>query len=348
MTMLEEEKGLAGSYGDASVTPGPYASYRHMVAYVNQIDSKATPLPGRCSLKQVRDIISNPKGDLMMNKMRWASEEVDAEFFRALIMGASRNLLHDQDEGGLEITLYGASAGQTRSCYNFYVPGGGLITPSVTRATHETNVGTALSTLTDVLSDNFDYEETQIISDMVKTKKFTPVSFGGMKLRAAVLCDPDLMYRLTHSAGDYVGLAKYALERGKENPSLNHMNPVIIDEIMYLSAEWLKAFRPTVTGGVPVYNKNLNTDPRDDTTASKLCLAVVMGAGAVVRGTDMSIDVTVEEAKHKKGMEYAAHWDDGFVRREEFTKDSRTELENSSSIVCAYYDPGVGAVSSAG
>jgi len=342
MTMLEDESGLPGSYGDAPPIAGPNQSYRHMVAWCNQIDSKITGLPGRCSLKQVKAILNNPKADVMMNKLRWAAEEVDSEFARAIVMGGSRNLLASKTIGGLNIALYNCTAGQTKSCYNFYTVDSGLVTQNVTRATYEAAIGTALGNVTDTANDGFDYDETQKISNMVKNLRLKPCTFGGRKYRAVVGLDPDLMFRLVDPAGTYTGLVKYAKERGERNEAVYHMDPIEVDNILYFPWEYLKALRPSVVGGVPVYGSNLETDFRSYTNTQKICLGVVMGAGAVVRGVDMELKVRGREDWTGKGVEYFCSWDDGFVRREEFTKDSRTELENTSSIVLAYYDPGVG------
>lgn len=355
LTMVEARKGMAGSYGDAPTTSGSYDKYRHATMWVNQIDSKADPIPGRCSLKQVKDILDDPKGILQSGQKQWASEEIDHEFLRGIIMGASRNLLSTTAAGSLGITLPNTgAAGRIRSCWNFYTPNAGLATPSVTWATHETNIGTAVSSVTDDTTDRFDLGQHNILASLTTHLKFKRATFGGKSYRAVVFTDPWLLWRLvctsnTAATDNYQYLMMMAAQRGMNNPAIDHMDPIVLDQILYVPVEQLRAYRMTVSGGYPVYgpsttNNSMLTDPRDlfTTNTNKICLQIWCGAGAMLRATDKKMWSTARCLDtHKGNYDYALHWDDGFVRREYETKDGRTEMSNDSTMVAAFYDGGV-------
>jgi hypothetical protein len=340
LTMMESLDGDA-QYGDEPVASGDYSQYKHTRGFVNQIDSPAWQLPGRCSLKQAAELLSNPKSDLLNQIATWVAQEVDFEWIRSALMGASRGLLRT-DKGGLGVTLPGATAGQFRSCYNFYVPGTGLVTPSRTRATHEANVATALNTLANSSTYHFDMAQHDKIGDLIETLNLEPPTIGGKEFQAVVVLDRALLWRMTARSGTYETLAKEARERSKDNPALNHMEHIVLDDILYVPYRWLEKFRPTVANSLPVYGPGIGSSPRNYTNTSKICLALVMGAKSFLRGRDKRVWTTTETGKHDKGVEYAAHWDDGFVRNEWDAKDGRTEMENPHMFAAAFYDAGIG------
>jgi len=341
LTMLEYVNGNA-TYGDSAVRRGDYNQYKHSVGFVNQVDSPAWQLPGRCSLKQAAEVITNPKGDLMMTMQRWVAEEMDADWIRSALMGASRGVLSSAADGALGITLPGASAGQTRSCYNFYTPDG-VVTPNRTRATHEAAVDTALGNLTDQVLDYFDMGEHDALVNLCDQYYLEPAPLAGREYKAIFVCDRALLWRLAARSGTYETLMKNARERGKNNPAISHLDSVDIDGILYIPYRLLEKYNPTAQGGtVPLYGPGLENDPRTHTNSSKLRLGLLMGAKSFLRGTDMRVWVTTKIGDHDKGMEYAAHWDDGFVRNEWDAKDGRTEMENPHMFVTCHYDSGVG------
>ncbi len=338
-TQIKYAEGNA-TYGDTTPNAGNFQGYRHARGWINEVNSEAKPLPGRNSLKQVKEIINDPKGDLMTTLMQWVAEEMDYDATRALLLGASRGLLHSND-GALNIALYNQSAGQQRSCYNFYVPGTGLVTQSATYATYEGNVATALDSMSDLTTYGFHYSEHRKLSDMIKNKKMKPITIGGATYRAVVLQDPDLTARLSISSGTYTTLQKEANARGDKNPALYHLNPIVLDGILYIPYERLKAFRPSTSNSVPVYGPGLTEDPRTYTNSQKLCLSIVLGAGALIRGVDQAVDIKTNTAAFQKGTAIMAAYDDGWVRREEGSEDGTTALTNDGSIVMCHYDPGV-------
>ena len=340
-TMMEYFKGSA-TYGDSSVQSGDYSQYKHGRGLVNQIDSPAWQLPGRCSLKQAKEVITNPKGDVLMGIMRWVSEEMDYEWLRSAFMGGSRGILSADANGALGVALPGATAGQTRSCYNFYTPDG-VVTPSRTRATHEAAVDTALGNLTDQVLDYFDMGEHDALVNLCDEYYQEPATLAGREYKAIYVCDRALLWRLAARGGTYENLMKDARERGKNNPAINHIDSIEIDGILYIPHRPIEKFNPTANGGtVPTYGPGLENDPRTHTNSSNLRLGMLMGAKSFLRGTDMRVWITTEKGPHDKGLEYAAHWDDGFTRNEWDAQDGRTEMENPHMFVTCHYDSGVG------
>jgi hypothetical protein len=346
MTMLEHRNGMPGAYGDAPSVPGRYDQYKHANAAINQIDSELIPLPGRCSQKAVKEVLTDPKGNAIDGALNWAAEEMDIEFIRAMLMGASRNLLLTSNGGLGErgFKLYNCNPGESRSSYNFYVPGTGLVTPSVVRATHEANVGTALATL----ADDSDYgmnlgqhnKMVDIFTGTIGAKEAT--GFGGT-YKAIVLSDPWLVRRLSKDA-TLTGYYKDATPRSDDNKVLNHMDPILLDGVLYVPYDFLKAFRASVVDGLPVYGAGMSIDPRPYVAlnSSKICLQLWLGAGSVVRATDRKIWITADNSdKHKENWQYGIHWDDGFIRREYGAQDGRTEMDADGCMVAAFYDPGV-------
>jgi len=341
MTLMEDLEGMPGGYGDSDVVTGDFTEYKHSKGWINQIDSKAWQLPGRCSQKQAKSVITDPKGDLMAQMTKWTAQEIDYEFVRAALLGASRNLLLSTN-GGLGVTLPGASAGQFRSCYHFYVPGTGLVSASRTRATHEAAVATALDTLANSSTYHFGLTEHDKVGNICEQYYKEEATIGGSSYKTIAVVDRALLWRLFARGGDLETLMKYARERAKSNPALNHMDAYDMDGVLYIPYRGIESFRPSTSGGLPVYGCGLDSDPRSYSNSSKIALGMFMGAKSFLRGKDMSWNVTMKQKDHQKGWEYACHWDDGFVRNEWDAKDGRTEMENPHMFIGAWYDAGIG------
>jgi hypothetical protein len=341
LTMLENRVGMPSGYGDYPVQTGNYDKYKHSQLWVNQIDTEAVPLPGRCSLKQVKDILNDPKGDALSGLEIWAGGEINWEFLTACLMGASKNLL-STTKGGLSILLPGCTAGQTRSCWNTYVVGTGLVTQSTTRSTFEAAIGTAITALTDTAVNAFDYGQHNLMLDLIGSLFFKKSEAGGRSLNAIVLSDPCLLARLAATGGDYDTKLRAAYTgQPTGNPTIDQMSPILLDDVLYIPVEQMKKYRATISTN-PIYGPGITSDPRTHTNTSKVCGQIWLGAGAVLRATDRRMWVTAAQVdQHKDQYEYAMHWDDGFVRRDWFAKDGRTEFDCDSIAVGWWYDPGV-------
>jgi hypothetical protein len=342
LTFVDDPSGMF-RYGDSAVAPGDYQMFKHVAGFVNQIDSKAMPIPGRCSLKQVNDILSDPKNMAIADRLRLSGEEMDYEFIRAILRGMSRNLLAATSEGGLYRKQYQCgTGGLQRSCYNFYGANGGFATQSVVQATYEDAVATLVSALSDNALYAFSMAQHRKMVEAIKIKKLRPVTFGGKAYSALCLIDPDLLWRLSTESA-YTTLFAAAAARGMDNPAINHMNPIELDGVLYIPYERMKAFRPTVVSSSPVYGAANDYDPRTYANTSKVCLAMYLGADAVLRGTDKKIWTTPMASADGKSWQVFCSWDDGFTRVEPHTEDDRTAtMDNNHSIVGAWYDAGVG------
>lgn len=342
-TLLEETTGMA-TYGEADVKPGNFDDYKHSNCYVRQVDTEAYPIPGSESEYNIKPVIR----DLVKTKKdgitRWRAKEVDLDAFRACFMGASRGLLLTED-GGKGIKLYGGTAGQARSPYNTYVSGQtGLTTPSAVLATHNSNLATALATLSDDDAFAFTYGQHQIADSMIDKLGGQPVSFGGQEYRAIAIIDERNIKRMMSVGGTLSNLFRDATVRGDKNKSLYSRQKIVLDDICYIPARQMDYFRPSVVGADVVYGCGNTYDPRLKTfvNASNITMTMYLMAGALLRGRRKGAFFTEGLGAHGKGRSYAFHYHDGWTRHDWFTDDGRTEMMNDSMLVMYNYDPGVG------
>lgn len=343
-TTLEEFRGMA-TYGAADVKPGPFNEYMHSVCYVRQIDSPTGPLVDSESAELVKDVIDDLVRLKKNNMELWRSKEVDLDAFRAIFTGASRGILAT-DDGGLGVSLTGGTAGQQRAPYNVYVEGqANLVTPSATLSTHNSNVATALDTLSDNKNYAFTYTSHKHNAYQIERLYFKPVKIGRQEYRAVALIDQRNIERMFAVEGTLSTLFQNAEKRGMQNPALNGMRTLVLDDILYIPVRQLEFFRPTVeTDDSITWGAGLDKDPRSRSfsNSSCLCPTVYMGAGGLLRGRRKRVWVTVEKGRHGKGLEYCVHYHDGWMRHDKFSKDDRNIMENDSMLVTFNYDPGVG------
>jgi len=340
-TMMEYLNGDA-TYGDEAIASGDYAQYKHAQGYVNQCDSPAWQLPGRCSLKQAAEVITNPKGDLMMGIERWVSEEIDVDWIRAGLMGASRGVLSSSAQGSLGIALPGATAGQFRSCYNFYCSNGTVVSPSRVRNTHEAAVKAAVAAVGNDAAGHFDLGEHDALVNLCDQYYIEPPTVGGRQYKGIYVTHRALIWRLFSRGGSLETLAKDARERAKTNPALDHITAWELDDILYVPYRLIEKYAIDSSGTYVVYGPGLDTDPRNFTTANERYPSLLMGGKSFLRGRDKRVWITTEVGRHNKGVEYAAHWDDGWTRNEWDAKDGRTEMENPHMFTTCHFDAGIG------
>ena len=347
-TCREENKGMA-TYGAAPVKAGSYAQYMHSNCWVRQIDSPAYPIVDSESEFQVADVINDLVSLEKDNISMWRSKEVDLDAFRSLFMGASRGLLLTTD-GGLGITLPGGSAGAQRSCYNTFIEGdSSFLTPDATLATHETNVYNGLVRLADDDKYAFTYESHKRNLHLIESVGLKSTSVGGREYIAVALIDQRNIDRMMAVNGTLSALFQLAEARGKDNPALNSMRTLVLDDVLYIPVKQFEFFRPTCAASVITYGAANTSDPRSSSfsNSSCLCPTIYMGAGALLRGRRKTVWFTVKEGDHSKGQEYCVHYHDGWVRHEWVSKDSRTTMFNDSTFITWNYDPGFGVAYSA-
>lgn len=340
-THVQMTKGL-GTYGGADVKTGDFDSYLHDACYTRCVDSLEYPVIDEESQMLIKDVLDDVVELKRKGIEDWRSREVDLDAFRSLFCGASRGLLSTSD-GGMGLVLPGSTAGQQRSCWNTaYVDSSGyvaLTSPSITNATHEAAVATALGTYSD--DDKFQFNETthRQYSHMLEDKDFEPPRVGGTQYRAVATIDRRLIDRLSASMSTKF---QYALARGAENKAVNRLGAFVLDDILYIPCRQMEFFRPTVNGSAVVYGCGINIDPREDsfTNSSNICAVAYMGAGALLRGERRKVRFTRENGRHEKGLWLCAHYDDGWKRREWVSKDGRSVMMNNSTLIGFHYDPG--------
>jgi hypothetical protein len=349
-TMREENKGMA-TYGDTDVAAGDFAQYMHLECHAWSIDTPAYPIVGYESKENIKRVINDLVAVEKENIATWIAKEMDFDAFRALLMGASRGLL-DTAYGGKGIKLYGATTGgEHRSNWNAFAPSGssgghlaGLSAQSTVPATHNAAVGSLITGIPAAGSDNsrFTYMTHKDISAIVDDLQLQEVTVNGRTYRAVAITDIRNIYTLRDDP-NLVQLWTNATPRADDNLALYSRDTLILDDILYIPTHQLKYFRPTVVGGVPVYGAGMTQDPRTNpANSSNVTMTLVLGRGSMVRARRKGeIRFTDEVGRHGKGAEYAAHYDDGWMRREWGTRDDRTaKMFNDSSFIVFNRDNG--------
>jgi hypothetical protein len=339
------------TFGNADVEAGSFPQFRHEVVNAVQNDSKAIPLIDKegqfnqSKLIPVKALIPHTKEKAIV----WKAKMTEYDALCALLNGASDQLLMTT-KGGKGITLPGAAAGAIRSPYNVFVVGGtGLVIPSYTWATHETNIGTALSAVTTTAAvSGFDYEQHKICENLISELRFSGVKVGNASYRAVCLVDPRNYERLFDPSGNLSILERYANSRSEKNPALDGMQTIELDNILYVKTMYLKYFRPTVTGGYPVW-MTPGSDPYASTfsNTNALCANIYITAGSLLRGTRGEVWFTgsgegFPDAGHTKGTTICLHYYDAWKRKGWVTKDGTNSILDDATMVAVYGDPGVG------
>jgi len=348
-TQREENKGMP-TYGDADVKPGGFAQYKHTRVEARQVDSPAYPVVGFESAQNVKRVINDLVTAEKKGIAEWMRKEIDLDALRALFMGASRGLLSTED-GGKGTILNGGSRGQSRSCYNTLVAGETNLTAKHWNATqHENELAGLLAALADSDQFHFTYRTHEMISSLIDDLYFQGITIGGKPYRAVALIDSRNVDRLRQDE-KLSTLFKDATPRAEDNLAIYSRKALILDDILYLPAQQMKFFRPSVSG-VPssgnasvLYGAGMNVDPRSATfnNPSNITMTAILGRGAIRRGRRKGKTwFTAKEGDHGKGSSYCQHYHDGWMRNEWYTRDGREEMANDSSLVVYNYDRGFG------
>jgi hypothetical protein len=352
---LRERKRGNATYGEAPVKPGHFSEYKHSNVYVIQTDSPEYPIVGLESEMQVSEVVPNLVEAEKADITYWGGQEMDLDGWRGYFLGASRGLLSTED-GGMGIKLPGSTtAGLYRAPYwNFFANASGLSTPAYAVATHNATVATGIKALIDNDNKNraFNYESHRIASRIVDDLNMNPVKWGSREYRAICAIDRDLLHRLRSQAGTgHTGtgslnaLFKDAAERARTNPALYYMDALELDDILYVPLRQLEYFRPTSADDVNItWGAGLDKDPRTASfsNTSKVCAAVYLGAGAMLRGVRRRMWWTTKEGDHEKSRAYAMHYYDGWKRHDWVAQDGREAISNDSSFVFWARDNGPG------
>lgn len=353
-TLQDHITGMPG-YGDQPVRAGGFLAFKNMEARVNNIDSPAIQIVGKMSQQRVRQSIANLPASTRKEVTDWCAVQTEFEAISAFLQGASPSVMTGTSDGGLGVSLgigSGAGAGVPLMNKHWFTPDTGFITYNTTPATHNYTVDDAIYGIDSSSNDQFTYGYHLKIRSYMDEILMEPVTWMGQQLKSVAFTDPEIMWRLAKTI--LADVNKYQMPRGKENPFWNSRDIIILDEIAYISCPYLKKYRPTAVGtgdnsgtSGPAFGPlTAKTDPRTYTTTSTNGLVIYAGAGALKEGFNDSIDITEEYSAHRKSLEIAGHFMQGFVRGEFYAKDGRTasadSVENRSVICAAFNEPGVG------
>ena len=339
------------TFGDADVRPGDFTAYKHEVIAATQVDSPAYPILTRSS-RQRASTVFDASSYIPMKKeeiLEWREKWIEIAAFQAITDGASQSYL-DSTNGGLNKALPGASAGQNRSCWNTWVANQtALTTPSFYRTTHELTLATLLYGMSNNSSFAMTYDLHMQMSWQISQLKFPGVSVGNGKWRAICLIDPWLIKRLTKPSEALSNMWVNGTERTKNNPALDNMQVLDLDNILYIPSMYWEYFRPTQVGETTITYLDPTVDPFDPsfTNTSNICCAYYFTAGALLRGRTTKVWFTASgegqsDAGHKKGATFAVHYDDAWKRTEWTAQDGRSAISNDRSLMLYCYDPGPG------
>jgi len=326
------------TYGDANVKVGDFAEYQHMECNVRTVRTPGFPLVGFESAHNFKRVVAvNQLATVEKeNIARFVSEEQDFDAFRALLYGGSRGLI-TRDDGGMGITLPGATAGGIRVPTNTLVAGAASLTAKSWNATtHNTALYTALSGLSGANpAHRFTYNTHKAISSQVDDLGFKPVVIGGQKYRAVAIIDEWNLHMLRLDP-ILLQIWREATERSDKNNALYSRGEFVLDDILYIPAQQMRMFRPRVVGSSFVFGPDNMGDPRPKVfrNNSNILMTIVLGAGAVLRGTRSdTAGFTTHQGPHDIGLEISYKYQDGWRRSDWYTADGRQKIENDSSLV---------------
>lgn len=351
------------THGQAAVKQGDYPEFLHDNVRLNMFDSPEFPFWGEMDQQRFANMVADMEEYYQKKIAMYMADWIDFLGIQSCLHGADRGLLLTS-EGGLGMTLMNAAtAGSAISCKNTYVGGSGMVTWNATRATYETAVGHAIYGLTDTSGDGFSLEAHEAILNQLISLRFQETEALGMQLRAVALCDPWLIRRILNrnSNNTWYTLLKDADTVGPKNRAIDRDQSVIIDKVLYIPCDWLRAFRAVGNDNVqPTYGAGLTSDPavyiKTADATSKKCPIIYMGARALLcaksskvygAGTDAKkggrIWFTPRYGDHGKGGGWAAHTKVGFKRYEPMSKVGGTvTYHNDATLVAWFYDPGPG------
>lgn len=352
------------THGAAPVEQGQYPEFLHDNVRMNVADSPEFQLWDEMSRQRFANLIDDMDMFTQQQIALYMGKWADLMFLQACFHGADEGQLLTTS-GGLGLQLWNAaSAGYVCSPKNIYVGGSGMVTWNANRATYEAAVGSAIYGLTDTTGDGFSLTSHEAILNQINNVlRFPMVDAFGLKLRAVCLIDPWLIRRilLRNSNNTWYTLMKDADVRGPKNHMIDQDQSVIIDKILYIPCDWLRAFRPYGSDAAqPTYGAGITADPQvyiaTADTASLKCAALYMGAQAMLcaksnrlytkssgqRIKTGRIWVTERPGVHGKGGGLSAHTKVGFKRRLLSSKDGGSMYLNNNFLAAFFYDPGPG------
>lgn len=355
-TLQRRQKGAA-SFGDSAVRMGDYASYLHMNAKMNEVDSEAIPIQGRMPQQRVKAIITDPKGDTRKALTLWHQEQFAYDCLEGLINGASEAILSTRD-GGLGVDL-GRGSGVRVSPEILYTAQSGLVAGTPRTDGYEDNVATALKAMqaTTKYLTRASVKTIRNIADHHRIKKAK-----GMGYDYVFVCDPEMLQTMTDLTLPSLGTSANLTEiyksadmgKGMGHKLLDLRGSVVIDGILFIPDRFMTQYRPDfdATSGLGVASPDADNlsfgklgliDKRGSVIEGAqypVGLGFLLGDGALLELRNGGVNIEEEPGAFNKG--WAAHaWTMRGIQRSYWTNkdgEAATGLQQSS-IMFAYNIP---------
>lgn len=336
-------------YGDAQLL-GSEESRRiaYKAATINQVRKGIKVrdgMMGEQTLKKPevqRELMENAQSELTDYFTRWNSFAPYDAFFR----GYSRNILAATADGGLGYSQ--------KSHPNFYAMGYGKATWSATPATYETNVATALASLTDTADDWFSTKTIELAHFYASKHKIRKAKFGNVEIYCMVISDAQA-YQLWQ---DEKWLAAQENANARDE-AINKLFTGVIEGVYRGVAIFVDTNIPaakisgdsdtavfgeaysSARGTVNYHNANPLESPRD---LSPRKLALLFGASAIACGYANPLKFEQEEWDYKNKKTEGGAMIVGYERADVYDHDgyfgtAGAFKENTSSIAIATYSP---------
>ena len=317
----------------------------YKTATINQVRKGVKLRDGRMSEQYLkkpevqRDLMTGAQADLSDFFRRWNGYQPYAAFHQRYAEHITAPVI----DGGLGYTA--------QSHPNFFVAGytgtaTGQVTFSNTKATYETNVSTALATLTDTTSDYFSTNTIEAAAFHASKLKIRRVKVSGVNEPVyCMVISPAQAVQLMRDSKWLTG-QYYAAERGDQNRLFTGILigvyrgvAIFVDQNnpgCKISGDTdYDAARGTVNYG----NSNPYSDPID---ASPRKLAILFGASAVVAGYASPLGFEQEVWDYKNKKTEGGQMIVGFERADIYDTDgyygtAGNFKENTSSLVIATY-----------
>lgn len=314
-------------------------------ARINQMRKGVLVKTGKMSeqrLKKVpmqKELMNNAKEQLQDYFVRWTGFQPYEAYYRRY----SRNITAPVADGGSAITA--------ASHPNFYVAGYGKATWSDVAATYETNVATALNSLTDTAACHFSTKLIENAAALASRLKIQRFKYSNGKIAGmffAMVINPDQALQLWTDE-KFLQAATYALPRDAA------MNPLYTGELagiyrgvmIYIDVNNYgakisgdtdySATRGTVNYG----NANPMKYPQDESNRK---LALLFGASSVACGYAQQLSFESETWDYKAKKSEGGSMIVGFERSDIYDTDGYYSTaglfkENTSSLVIGSYSP---------
>jgi hypothetical protein len=287
--------------------------------------------------KMVMQIMDNAKNELIDYNNRWQSYAP----YDAIYRGYSRNILAPKAEGG-----FGHVFSQ-KSHPNFYVAGYGQATWSDTAATYETNVATALDTLTSV--DVFNTRVIENVKLFAAQKRITATSVNGQNVFGVMIIHDAQAHQLFQDSDFKAAAVALTYKEGDKSPLFTgNVQAYLYRGIMILvdmnnPGVWTNgdASYSAARGTINYGNSNPLENP---IMASDRKLAVFLGASAIMCGFVKALGFETETWDYKNKKSECSNTIVGYNRSDIYDHDgffgtAGNFKENTSSLVVATYSP---------